>query len=169
VDRELSAEELERLGAHLKECHACAARLEEIEDRARRVAECFVDLAEVPAAMVAHRRPSHVWRWAAAAIVAALALAPKGHEVAPLTPAAPPAPAIAIAEAAAPPPARPVHHRKKPRAAATYYLALDNDPIETGFVMRVALEGGMEADVIVDSSGRPRAIRPVNLIHRGER
>ena len=40
-----------------------------------------------------------------------------------------------------------------------YFLAFDEEPIDTGTVMRVALEGGIEADVIVDASGRPRAIR----------
>jgi len=43
-----------------------------------------------------------------------------------------------------------------------YYLALDDEPIETGVVMRVALGSeNVQADVIFDSQGRPRAIRSV--------
>ena len=44
------------------------------------------------------------------------------------------------------------------------FLALDNDPIEAGVVLRVAL-GPREvpADVIIDADGRPRAIRLVNF------
>ena len=43
-----------------------------------------------------------------------------------------------------------------------YYLALDDEPIDTGVVMRVALDGtGIQADVIFDAEGRPRAIRTV--------
>jgi hypothetical protein len=48
----------------------------------------------------------------------------------------------------------------KPRATADYYLALDDDPIETGVVMRVALgPAELPADVIFDQDGRARAVR----------
>jgi hypothetical protein len=51
--------------------------------------------------------------------------------------------------------------REKPQPVQ-YYLALDDEPIDTGVVMRVALDGtGVQADVIFDSEGRPRAIRTV--------
>jgi hypothetical protein len=43
-------------------------------------------------------------------------------------------------------------------------MALDEEPIDTGLVMRVALPSGMQADVIVDGDGRARAIRPVQTI-----
>jgi len=43
-----------------------------------------------------------------------------------------------------------------------YYLALDDEPIDTGVVMRVALAGtAVQADVIFDAEGRPRAIRTI--------
>jgi hypothetical protein len=43
-----------------------------------------------------------------------------------------------------------------------YYLALDDEPIDTGMVMRVALDGtGIQADVIFDAEGRARAIRTI--------
>jgi hypothetical protein len=44
--------------------------------------------------------------------------------------------------------------------APDYYLALDDEPIETGVVMRVALgPAEVPADVIFDQEGRARAIR----------
>jgi hypothetical protein len=50
-----------------------------------------------------------------------------------------------------------------PRATLAGFVALDDDPIDAGVVMRVALaEGQMQADVIYSSDGRPRAIRLVN-------
>jgi hypothetical protein len=61
----------------------------------------------------------------------------------------------------------PAHHASRARVPrrrtqpVQYYLALDDEPIDTGTVMRVALASGAEADVIVDSEGRPRAIRAV--------
>ncbi|HTX38630.1 MAG TPA: zf-HC2 domain-containing protein [Bryobacteraceae bacterium] len=50
-----------------------------------------------------------------------------------------------------------------PRAALAGFLALDDDPIDAGVVMRVALaEGQIQADVLYSLDGRPRAIRLVN-------
>src|SRR6185312_9974164 len=61
-------------------------------------------------------------------------------------------------EAPAPVKAKSVKRAKPPQVR--YYLALDNEPIDTGVVMRVALgDTAVEADVIFDSDGRPRAIR----------
>jgi hypothetical protein len=49
------------------------------------------------------------------------------------------------------------------RATLAGFVALDDDPIDAGVVMRVALaEGRMQADVIYSQDGRPRAIRLVN-------
>jgi hypothetical protein len=84
------------------------------------------------------------------------------------TPAPPPARGVQLAETApAPKPmtmhaakARPVR-RARPKEV-DYYLALDDEPIETGVIMRVGLAGGqVQADVIFDADGRPRAVRPV--------
>jgi hypothetical protein len=45
----------------------------------------------------------------------------------------------------------------------SYFLALDDEPIETGIVMRVASPSGdFQADVIVGPDGRAHAIRIVN-------
>jgi hypothetical protein len=54
---------------------------------------------------------------------------------------------------------------RPPKATPTeYFLALDDDPIDMGVVMRVALDTGdaVQADVIFDADGRARAIRPVS-------
>lgn len=162
--------------AHLESCAACAARLKEMESRANRIAHMMTELGEVPAPVYPRTRASHYWRWSgvAAAIAAALAFWPIGHEPQPPAPpriAVPPHVAALAAQqppvVAAVPAAKP--RKRKPRPAPGPFLALDNDPIETGFVMRVALDDGVQADVIVDSIGRPRAIRPVNFVTQGER
>jgi hypothetical protein len=77
-------------------------------------------------------------------------------------PVAPPtAPAVNVARE------RQRSMRPRPRAAhpqvrTDYFLALDDEPIDTGIVMRVALgPDELKADVIFDPAGRPRAIRPV--------
>jgi hypothetical protein len=118
------------------------------------------------------RQPHTVWPWAAAAVLAAAAvviafvLTPKRVPVAPaiLSPvssfAQTPTPAPAVSPVQ---PAAPRHSKRqpaRPRVAPDYYLALDDEPIETGVVVRVAL-GPTEipADVIFDQGGRARAIR----------
>jgi hypothetical protein len=61
-----------------------------------------------------------------------------------------------------PSPARAKSPRRVKPPNVQYYLALDDEPIDTGVVMRVALDGtGVQADVIFDADGRPRAIRTV--------
>jgi len=178
VDRELPAGELDRISAHVETCEACAARLKEIAGRAGRIAACMADLADVPASIPVGR-PRQAWKWAAAAavlaagIAAAVALKPVRHPVAVVTPPAPvvtapqEASAAAPVQVAAPPPEVAVkraaaRHRRSPRPAVNYFMALDDEPIDTGVVMRMALQDGMQADVIVDSQGRARAIRPVS-------
>jgi hypothetical protein len=74
--------------------------------------------------------------------------------------AAPPAPPVEVA-ASEPRVSRRKSAPQKRAPKPQYYLALDDQPIETGTVMRVAFESGIQADVIVDSDGRPRAIRAV--------
>jgi hypothetical protein len=64
-------------------------------------------------------------------------------------------------------PVLPVRRAAARRARPTpvqYYMALDEEPIDTGVVMRVALPSGMQADVIVDGDGRARAIRPISVV-----
>ena len=48
-------------------------------------------------------------------------------------------------------------------------MALDDEPIDTGVVMRVALgPAEVPADVVFSPDGRPRAIRLVNTSAKGE-
>ena len=50
-----------------------------------------------------------------------------------------------------------------PKPRVEYYVALDDEPIEAGVVVRVGLGGGqVPADVIFGPDGRARAIRLVN-------
>jgi Putative zinc-finger len=131
---------------------------------------------------------AHAGRWAATAGIAA-ALAAGWAALALLTPTPVQAPAekrvqasatierTPAAEVASAPEPLPVHtpdrvapprpvRRAFPAAPARASLAgfvpLDDDPIDSGVVMRVALaEGRMQADVIYSPDGRPRAIRLV--------
>jgi anti-sigma factor RsiW len=174
LDRELPPEEMTRIAVHLGGCAECHARYNELGGRAARVAALMESLAV--GEVVSSRPPARRWKPAAAilALAAAAALAfvllPKRAET-PKPVAAPhvtPArPAIEQAEAPpvkqpelSPPRARSPKRAKPPEVQ--YYLALDDEPIDTGVVMRVALDGtGIQADVIFDAEGRPRAIRTV--------
>jgi anti-sigma factor RsiW len=133
------------------------------------------------AAQGRRRRWTPSWRWTGvpAAVAAAVTLAfllapsrtprnlPGTPQVAARTAPAPDRDPV-MAPPAEPVPAPPVRPRRtvsqkaETRPNAEYYLALDDEPIDTGVVMRVAFGGGdLQADVIFDSQGRPRAIRPV--------
>jgi Putative zinc-finger len=53
--------------------------------------------------------------------------------------------------------------RPRPAPRVEYYVALDDEPIEAGVVVRVGFNGGqVPADVIFGPDGRARAIRLVN-------
>lgn len=181
-DRELPPEELSRAAAHLGACAACHARYNEIASRAVRVSSLMAGLDAAPVTAVA----SAPRRWmrpvaalallaAAAALLAFVVLPKRETRTQPEPPVA--APRVhrenRPVQAQAPLPAeiRPVQHAKTerakprpPRPAATEdFLALDDDPIDMGVVMRVALDKSatVQADVIFDEQGRPRAIREV--------
>ena len=174
LDRELPPEDMERAAAHLGECPQCEARRAELAGRAARVSG-LMDALPQPDRVTSRppitRQPRMAWQWAAAAMVLAAAavvvfvLAPK--PVAPVAPvvmppvsSAPPRPANAESLVQATAPRHSKHQPARLRVVADYYLALDDEPIETGVVMRVAL-GPTEvpADVIFDQAGRARAIR----------
>ena len=183
VDRELTVDVEVRLAAHLKRCPECEARYRELAGRSARVMELVGALPEpewsgLPVCPVARRR-GRPWRWAVAAGALAAALAvvglmpPKRVE----EPARTEQPAAPVASAPALGPA-PVHARIQPahargmrhprraapaRAAETDFVALDNEPIDTGVVMRVALGNeNVLADVVYSADGRARAIRLVD-------
>lgn len=136
VDRELPGPDRDRVAAHLAGCGECGARLREIEARAERIATALSALADgvAPARPIAAERKAKLWpRWATAAAVAA------GLALVLVSPKAkPPAPA---------------------RAA---FVALDNEPIDAGLVVRVSLgPDNVQADVIISPDGRARAYRLV--------
>jgi anti-sigma factor RsiW len=180
-DRELPPEDLSRVAAHIGACAECHARYNELAARAVRVSSMMSALEAGPRAPAAVPAPSRRWVWPAAAAALALAaaaalafvLVPKRVTPAPLRPVSAPQvrrverPIQAEAEAApAAAPAKVVRGRSTRRAKSPetdYYLALDDEPIDTGVVMRVALDSAaaVQADVIFDAEGRPRAIRPL--------
>ena len=187
LDRELTPEDMERAAAHLGECPWCEACRAALAGRAARVSG-FMNVLPEPGPATSlpliTRQPRTTWPWAAAALAAAVViafvLAPK--RVVPVSSGAPvQSPSVqsgADALVRARPPGRapapantgspvqstaPRHSKRQPdepRATADYYLALDDEPIETGVVMRVALgPAEVPADVIFDQDGRARAIR----------
>ena len=177
LDGELPTRDMERVAAHLKDCAVCGALRAELEGRAERVSGLLEALPEPEPVAHLPRAPQRApagWRWAAVALAASLALAlallPKRTNQAAVAPAHAPKPAaIALP---APPPVAPAIIRRVPRKGAApvklkpkieSYLALDDEPIETGLVVRVGLNGGrVPADVIVGPDGRARAIRLVS-------
>jgi anti-sigma factor RsiW len=171
VDGELPAEDMARGSEHLATCEACAGLHREIAERAGRVSVWMAELETAPAIASPRKGARPTWKWAAAgaalaaALVAAFVLAPGKNRVVEAPRAVE---AIAIRPAAAPAVTPAVVKRRVPakarrrRTQTQYFLAFDDEPIDTGTVMRVALDGGVEADLIVDASGRPRAIRPVH-------
>jgi hypothetical protein len=175
LDRELEPAELEVVETHLNECEACLALSEQLSARANLVMSA---LNELP---VTRQRPERsTWRWAlpVAALAACLLIAltlgpkamrPKSNVVRVATPDSHPPQDEPQRVALQPPPGAPmVPHRGKRRAVvpqetrltARPFVALDDEPIETGVVMRVGTEaGGFQADVLVGPDGRAHAIR----------
>ncbi|HUK16648.1 MAG TPA: zf-HC2 domain-containing protein [Bryobacteraceae bacterium] len=172
VDRELPAREMEAIEWHLRECDVCAALLRELGSRAARVGVLLEAMEYVPAAApVVVRRAA---RWGPV-LVAALAAAcfvlvlwlPKRQRI--VTPpkaqvaASAPTTTGNAGSLAAGEPRRRQDRQRYRKAQPQYYVALDDEPIESGVVVRVALpDSGLLADVIYDEQGRPRAVRPLN-------
>lgn len=176
VDRELSPAQAEAVESHLAECATCAAAHGAIAARAARVTAWMEDLsAEIPAAADI---PSSRWNrpavWAGVAALAAallLTVALSKQSVPPVAQANLEPPRAQITRGSAPVAAAPVVPRPirrvpvrsvRRRPAPQEYMALDDEPIDTGFVMRMAMPSGALADVIVDGEGRARAIRPIS-------
>jgi Putative zinc-finger len=186
-DGELPARDMERLAAHMEQCAACSGMRDEVAARAARVGALLDCLAETPPARklppIPRRvRAGRLWATAAAGLAAAFLMAfllsprhgpvpqPRppqaARKVAPSPPLQAPAalqvkPAIIRRRAPA-----------KPKPHVDYYVALDDEPIETGVVVRVNLDAGpsgvaVPADVILGPDGRARAIRLVSDISGG--
>jgi predicted anti-sigma-YlaC factor YlaD len=143
ADRELAPAEMEKLAAHLAECAGCEVRYREVAERAERVGAWMAELrAPVPAGAgpaAGTVRRVRTWpRWAAALTMAA-----------------------GLALILMQPAAKPVAPQGTARLS-TQFVALDDDPIDTGVVVRVAVgPNQVQADVIVGPDGRARAFRLV--------
>jgi anti-sigma factor RsiW len=189
LDRELPAEDMKSVAAHLGECTSCDALCAELAGRAARVFALIETLPEpelvVRAQPAAARTESRRWLWpgAAVALAAGLAIAsfvlPRKEEPAPEplpvahlpAPIAPEAPAEVVAPSRAAvvtPIARPAAvrtaRRKRPAAPQPdYFLALDDEPIESGVIVRVGVGPDQaQADIVFDPGGRARAVRLVS-------
>ncbi len=186
LDSELPPAEVASVTTHLNECAACVALRDELFARASRVANAMSILAltEMPvqftAPVIAMRPVRSIWRWAmpvaalAASLLIAMFLWSKHSSV----PAPAPDRAVVRTVPSRVPsrvPATPVVVEakfQKPRIARTgqpekseteTFMALDDEPIETGMVVRVSTESGdVQADVIVGPDGRAHAIRILN-------
>jgi anti-sigma factor RsiW len=185
LDGELPPAETERVAAHVNGCKGCQLQSRELAGRAARVGAALAELSdsESTAPAIRTRAPNRhaarrLWRWAVpvAALAAGLALAAlpllrRRDPVAAPSPAptaaaaaAEPGPASARQTAAAPmvvqPRRRSTARKHAAKPTSGYFLALDDEPIETGVVMRVGSKSGeFAADVIVGPDGRARAIR----------
>ena len=177
LDGELPSRDMGRVAGHLRECAACRTSCEELSARSQRLEFLLAALPEpegviaIPAPPL--RQPAG-WVWgaataAAACLAIAVTLAPKYTAARMAARPVPPAPAAAARQ---PPPVQPaIVRREVPKRAPApkrkpridYYVALDDEPIETGLVLRVGLnDGQIPADVIVGPDGRARAIRLVS-------
>jgi hypothetical protein len=193
LDREMPARDLERLMAHIDECAGCGAIYRELEGRASRVGALLSSLPETaPIKLLKplpRTRPLPRWAGGAAGLAAALAFALvlSSRRIPPPQPPMPPPFVEPVAKPVASLPriehrvaSRRVPTRRAPvRAPAPTparvedFVALDDQPIEAGVVVRVELDNAangarIPADVIIGIDGRPRAIRFVSA-SSGER
>jgi len=184
LDGELPAEEMRQVAAHLEGCPPCGRLHAELSVRASYVAG-LMDTLAVPVGLPARRRAprvsgSWVWTGAAVALAAGLAIAamliPK-NEPMKMTHMPPPAPAPetrivpqgpAEIPLTAPTRQQAVTVARRPRrvANADPFIALDDEPIESGIVMRVELPGSTPADIVFSPDGRARAVRLVKGTQR---
>jgi ferric-dicitrate binding protein FerR (iron transport regulator) len=139
LDRELFPLEMEAIERHLPECRHCSALSAELSARAARVGEAIAALDGSPVVAIRRRRRPVIAALAAAAATLLLLLGQAGS----------------------------LRRTVSPPVTATqdlrYYVALDDEPIESGVIVRVTLpDTGLLADVIFDEQGRPRAVRPLN-------
>ena len=186
LDGELPVEDMQRVAAHLGNCTVCEGLCTELSARAAHVSALMELLPEWGAAMPRPaslaRAPHRRRRWAgiAVALAAGLALAayllPDRH---PREAAVLPAPALqpvaaAVAETGTAPagPAVPATTRRVRRVRTTapeiaHFVALDDEPFESGVIMRVAVKpGNVQADIVFGPDGRAHAFRLVNATQR---
>ena len=184
LDRELLTEDMQRVAAHLGECKVCDGLCTELAARAAHVSALLELLPEWSApmprpAIVAKQRPH--WIGIAAALAAALAVVaylladrtPREAIVlpAPVRVATPPPVATAAVEAipapAEPPAPRRARRARRPAPEQAYFVALDDEPFESGVIMRVDVKpGNVQADIVFGPDGRAHAFRLVNAAQR---
>jgi hypothetical protein len=190
LDRELPTQDMQRVAAHLGNCTVCDGLCTELAGRAAHVSALLELLPEWTAAApraaapARRRMPRPNWVGIAVAVAACLALAvylmPKRQLrdealVLPAPALIPPPAAVTAAAAVTPPPVevveQPVPRRvRRVRATApepAYFVALDNEPFESGVIMRVDVRpGNVQADIVFGPDGRAHAFRLVNAGQR---
>jgi len=178
LDGELPPDEMQSVAAHLGECAACERLHTELSVRAGVVSGLMETLAEPLPQVPRRRAPAAAaigsWRWTAAAVALAAGLAvasfflPKREAPrVPVAVAPPPEQAVPViakapSEVPALPPAAAAPKTRRAALRTEHFLALDNEPFESGIVMRVTLPGSTPADIVFSPDGRARAIRLVN-------
>ena len=191
LDRELSTEDMQQVAAHLGECTACDGLCTELAARAAHVSALMEVLPEWsaatprPAIAVRRRVLRPNWVGIAVAVAACLALAayllperaPRHVATVPPAPmpvlAAPPV-AVAAVEMARGPAVQaavlaPRRARRVRRSAPEHasFVALDDEPFESGIIMRVDVTpGNVQADIVFGPDGRAHAFRLVNAAQR---
>ncbi len=191
LDGELPTEDMQTVAAHLAECTNCEGLCSEVGARAAHVSALMELLPEWgeamprPASRAGRRMLRRNWVGIAAALAACLALAayllpnrnPREARalvvptLAPALPFSPPPPATVVA-ATAPPvieqpaPRRPRRVRRTAPETA-YFVALDDEPFESGVIMRVDVKpGNVQADIVFGPDGHAHAFRLVNAAKR---
>lgn len=177
LDDELPPRDRERAARHIEACAGCRERCASMSARAQWLASlmdalpqppALVRLPDIPAQPRTRRRVAGGLALVASFAIA-LMLVPKHKDKVPAVSTRFHAP---LPAAPAPPPVKPAIIRRVPRKHAApvkpkpkieYFVKLDDEPIDTGLVVRVALDGGqIPADVIVGPDGRPHAVRLVS-------
>jgi Putative zinc-finger len=191
LDRELPTEDMQRVAAHLGDCTVCDGLCTELAGRAAHVSALIELLPEWTAAAACAGTPAKLrvrrpnWVGIAVAVAACLALAAylvpnrETREEALVPPASAPAaaaPPVAVAAAAmTPAPVEPaerpaprrVHRMRTAAPEPAYFVALDDEPFESGVIMRVDVKpGNVQADIVFGPDGRAHAFRLVNASQR---
>ena len=186
LDRELSTGDMQRVAAHLGECTVCDGLCTELAARAAHVSALLELLPEWSPSMprpavAAKQRPG--WIGIAAALAAGLAIAiyliadrvPKEAKVIRTPVPAPvqvPTPlttevANVIPAPVEPPAPRRVRRMRRAAPEQAYFVALDDEPFESGVIMRVDVKpGNVQADIVFGPDGRAHAFRLVNAAQR---
>ena len=184
LDGELLTGDMQQVAVHLGECRACDGLCRELAARAAHVSALMELLPErgeaVPRPVGVPRRRAN-WIGVAVALAAGLAVAayllpdrhPRETLVRPALRPAPPAMAATAAVTTLPaktpePPAPRRPRRVRPPAPElAYFVALDDEPFESGVIMRMDVKpGNVQADIVFGPDGRARAFRLVNATQR---